>query len=69
MDDIQIPLDDEDEINPDLWVAAIVAMTGDPERQKRLVDRISTKTGLPPEKVEVILDSVLRVLMEKTRSN
>ena len=68
MDDMQIPLDDENEIDAGLWVAALLAMTADPEQQKRLVERISSKTGLIPEKVEVILDATLKFLMEKTRS-
>lgn len=69
MDDMQNPLDDADEINPEIWLAALLAMTGDPEQQKRVVDRISAKTGLPPEKVEVVLDATLKFLMEKSRSN
>lgn len=69
MDDMEIPFDEEDEINADLWLAALLAMTGDAERQKRLVDGMSARTGITPEKAEVILDAVLKFLMEKTRSN
>jgi hypothetical protein len=69
MDDMQIPLDDENEIDAELWLAALLAMTADPEQQKRVVERISAKTGLTPEKVEVVLDATLKFLMEKARSN
>jgi hypothetical protein len=69
MQDDQEPWDDDTEIDPEVWVQALLAMTGDKERREELVRKISEKTGLVPEKVELIISATLTYLANKTRSN
>jgi hypothetical protein len=69
MQDDQAPWDDDTEIDPEVWVQALLAMTGDKERREELVRKISEKTGLVPEKVELIISATLTYLANKTRSN
>ena len=60
---------DDQEIDPELWLYALLAMTGDKNQKQALVEKISRNTGFPPEKVEIILEALLKTLMEKVRSN
>jgi hypothetical protein len=69
MQDDQAPWDDDTEIDTEVWVQALLAMTGDKERREELVRKISEKTGLVPEKVELIISATLTYLANKTRSN
>ncbi len=41
---------DETEIDPEVWLQALLAMTGDKERRGELIRKVSEKTDLPPEK-------------------
>ena len=62
--------DDENfKIDPELWLTYLLAVNGDPQAREKLVDRISNKTGIIPEKTELILDELLKFLMNKSRSN
>jgi hypothetical protein len=60
---------DETEINPEAWLQALLAMTGDKERKAELVRKISEKTGQTLEQVEAILAATINYLSEKARSN
>ena len=57
------------EIDPELWLSYLLAVNGDPQAREKLVDRISKRAGIIPEKTEVILDELLKFLMSKSRSN
>ena len=61
--------DDDFEIIPEEWLQALLAMTGDKEVNARVVQRISEKTGQPPEKTELIISALIKVLAEYSRSN
>lgn len=65
MDDEQ----DDVEIDTELFIQYLLACSGDKELKKNTVDRICKKTGLPPEKVEEMLQVTLNILMNKSRSN
>lgn len=60
---------DETEIDPEVWVQALLAMTGDKDRKAELIRRICEKTGQTPEKVELIISAVLNYLTGRARSN
>ena len=61
--------DDDTEIDLELWLQALLAMTTDKKRKEKLVQGIEKKTGLPPEKIEMIISATLQFIIEKTRSN
>lgn len=63
------PWDDDTEIDPEVWVQALLAMTGDKDRREELIRKVSEKTNLTPEKVELIISSVITYLSSKSRSN
>jgi hypothetical protein len=61
--------DNDRQIDPELWLRALLALTGDRERREDLIRRISEKTGQIPENVEKILHATLNILANKSRSN
>jgi len=56
-------------INPEVWLHTLLAITGDREKKKEVVQKIVQQTGFPPEKVEVIIATTISVLINETRSN
>jgi hypothetical protein len=60
---------DETEINPEVWMQALLAMTGDKERKAELIRKISEKTGQTPEQLETIISATMNYLAGKSRSN
>jgi hypothetical protein len=63
------PWDDDIKIEPEVWVQALLAITGDKDRREELIRKISEKTGQTPEKVELIISATITYLSNKTRSN
>ncbi len=61
--------DQDDEIDPELWLQALLAMTADKDRKEEIIQRISKKTGQIPENVEKILSTLINILANKARSN
>ena len=56
-------------INPQVWLRTLLAITGDREKKAEVVQRISQKTDFPPEKVELIITTTIRILITETRLN
>lgn len=63
------PWDDDTEIDPEVWLQALLAMTGDKERRAELIRKISEKTGQTPEHVELIISAAINFMANKSRSN
>ena len=62
--------DDENfDIDPEIWLTYLLAVNGDEQEKKKLVDRVSRKAGIIPEKTELILDELVKFLVNKSRSN
>lgn len=68
-----MPFDEESrgniEIDPETWLQVLLAITGDKERREDLVRKISAKTGIIPEKVEVIISAAIEYRAKNSRSN
>jgi hypothetical protein len=60
---------EEIEIDQELFLQYLLVFSGDQDLKQKVVDRISNKTNLPPEKVEEVLKALLKVLMNNSRSN
>ncbi len=56
-------------INPHIWLQTLLAIAGDKEKKKEVVQTIAQQSGFSPEKVEMILASTINVLINDTRSN
>jgi len=56
-------------INPHVWLQTLLAIAGDKEKKKEVVQTIAQQSGFSPEKVEMILARTINVLINDTRSN
>jgi hypothetical protein len=56
-------------INPQVWLHTLLAISGDKDRKAEAIQIISEQTGIPPEKVELILSTTISVLLNDTRAN
>lgn len=61
--------DEETEIDPEVWLRALLAMTGDKDLKAELIRKTSERTGQTPEKVELIISVLMSTLSGKARSN
>ena len=57
------------EIDPEVWLQALLALTGDKEGKEELVRKISENTGQIPENVEKIISATIAVMANIVRSN
>lgn len=69
MENFDAPFDDNYEIDPEVWFQALLAMTSDRVYKEKVVAGIAQKTGLSPEKVEVIIAYTMEFMANKARSN
>jgi len=60
---------DNFKINPHVWLQTLLAIAGDKEKKKEVVQTIAQQSGFSPEKVEMILARTINVLINDTRSN
>jgi len=56
-------------INPQVWLRTLLAITGDKEKKAEVIQRIAQKTDFPPEKVELIIATTIKILINETRLN
>lgn len=60
---------DEEEINVEEWLFALMAMTGNQADMDELVRKISSKTGQSPDEVEKIITATIQELAKRSRTN
>jgi hypothetical protein len=56
-------------INPEVWLHTLLAITGDQEKKEKVIQRIVQKSGFSHEKVDIILKTTIRILINQTRAN
>ncbi len=56
-------------INPQVWLQTLLAITGDKEKKAEVVQRIAQNTDFSPEKVEIIIATTIKILINETRLN
>ncbi len=56
-------------INPQIWLQTLLAIAGDKEKKKEVVQTIAQQSGFSPEKVERIMATTINILINDTRSN
>lgn len=61
--------DDDTEIDCELWLQALLALTANKDDKEKLVQVIAKKTGQIPEHIDRIIDATIAVMAQKTRSN
>ncbi|HCB01983.1 MAG TPA: hypothetical protein DEP19_06335 [Anaerolineae bacterium] len=60
---------EDEELDIELTLQHLLAYSSDPDLKKRVVEKISKNTNLPPEKIEESLQVLLKILMNMSRSN
>jgi DNA-binding IscR family transcriptional regulator len=61
--------DKEIDMNPELWLPALLAIAGNEEHKYSLINKIAAERNLKPEDVEKIFSELLNYFMEVGRSN
>ncbi len=56
-------------INPHVWLQTLLAIAGDKEKKKEVIQTIAEQSGVSPETAETIFASTINVLINDTRSN
>jgi hypothetical protein len=56
-------------INPQVWLQTLLAIAGDKEKKREVVETISQQSGFSTEKVEMIMAAAIKILITDTRSN
>jgi hypothetical protein len=56
-------------INPQVWLQTLLAISGDREKRAEVVQVISQTTDFPPEKVEMLIATTIKILINETRLN
>ena len=60
---------EDNEIDVEVWLQFLLAVSGDKDRREELIRRISENTGQIPENVEKILSTLINILANRSRSN
>jgi len=67
--DFDLENGDNFRINPQVWLRTLLAITGDKEKKAEVVQQIAQKTDFSPEKVELIIATTIKILINETRLN
>jgi hypothetical protein len=67
--DYDLEIEDNFRINPQVWLRTLLAIVGDKEKKREVVQRIAETTDFSPDKVEAIIATTIRILINETRLN
>ena len=67
--DYELEIEGNFRINPQVWLRTLLAIVGDKDKKREVVQRIAQTTDFSPEKVEMILATTIKVLINETRLN
>ncbi len=56
-------------INPQVWLCTLLAIAGDKEKKEEVIQRVAQETGWPLKKVEALISTTIKILMNQTHSN
>ena len=62
-------MDEELNIDPELWYQYLIAVLPDEEEREKLIERLSEVSGMPREKVELTLQVMMEYFLKETRKN
>jgi hypothetical protein len=60
---------EDEEVDVELMLQHLLAYSSDPDLKRRVTEQVSKRTNLPPEKLEEVVQVLLKILMNKSRSN
>lgn len=67
--DLNLENKEQFRINPQVWLHTLLAIVGDKDKKAEAIQTVSQQTGCPPEQVEAIMATTIKILMDQTRSN
>jgi len=67
--DYDLEIEGNFRINPQMWLRTLLAIVGDKEKKREVVQSIAQKTNFSPEKVEMIIATTIKILINETRPN
>jgi hypothetical protein len=56
-------------INPQVWLQTLLAIAGDKEKKGEVIQRVARETGCPPESIEALMSTTIKILMNQNCSN
>jgi hypothetical protein len=56
-------------IDPHTWLQTLLAIAGDKEKKKEVLQIVGEQVDLPAEQVEQLMAMTIKILMSDTRSN
>jgi hypothetical protein len=56
-------------INPHIWLRSLLAIVGDKDKKRDIVQKVAQKSDLSSEQVEVIIAKTIGILINQTRAN
>lgn len=56
-------------IDPQVWLQTLLAIAGDKEKREEVIEIVACETGWPSEKVELLISTTIKLLMDQTHSN
>lgn len=56
-------------INPHVWLQTLLAIAGDTQKKREVIQTVSAQSGMSPDKVEILIAKAINVLLTDTRSN
>jgi len=56
-------------INPEVWLHTLLAIVGDKEKKRQVMNRVAQKSGISLEQVELIIRTTIGILINQTRAN
>lgn len=56
-------------INPQVWLQTLLAIAGDKEKKKQVIQTMAEQSDVSPETAEIIFARTINVLINDTRSN
>lgn len=60
---------EEFKINPHVWLQTLLAISGDKEKKQEVVQLVSEQSGMPMDKVEQLIMTTVKILINDTRAN
>lgn len=60
---------DKFKIDPHVWLETLLAIAGDKEKKKEVVQTLAEQSGFSNEEAEKFIDTTIHVLITDTRSN
>lgn len=60
---------DDIEIDPEIWLQYLIAVLPNDEKREKVIQKVSEASGVSPDKVEEIMQAMVKLFLKTTRQN